>query len=811
MTDHDLKPSDAVLSASQALRFLADAGEVLSSSLDYGQTLRGVAQLAVPELADWCAVFLTDEGGLEDEITSRHPDPELEATLLGIRRRRRDVDGASESRRVARTAEPILAHDVRRAADPDLDAEQRRLVTRLAPRSYMVVPMVARGRSIGSLTLLSTREGRHYTTADLAFAETLAARCALAIDNARLHDAAERSLSLLDTVFATAPVGLAFVDPDLRFVRVNEAMAAFNGRAVQEHLGRTIPEVLGEPAAELAELYRRVLDTGRPLHDLQLSGATAAAPDDVRHFNVSCTPVHGPAGDLLGVSAVVLDVTDHQRSLEAERDARARADFLARAGGLLDESLDYERTLRAVADIAVPDIADWCAVSVLDELGALQQVAAAHVDPAQRELGEGSPAGSRSTRRRRPARCASLAPGARRSGARAHRRDAGRRPPRPEQLALARRLGLVRSVVVAALRAHGRTFGTLTLANAAGSRLFEAADVQLAEELALRAATAIDNARLYTERTPIADTLQAKLLPERLPAIPGALLAARYRAAGELNEVGGDFYDVFPRSPGEWAIVVGDVSGKGPEAAAVTALARHTLRAGAFEADEPAKALRRLNGAMRTHDDAGQFATAALAYVSDGGEGRLGIASVLAGHPPAMVVRRDGTVERAGSFGTMLALLAEPALTATEHHLGPGDVLLLFTDEASATSVGVTPGTATTMVKALAESGLAEYEPYSGVRLTGAGRARRPRAAPTSPRRAVSRAGDGHELGRGARRSRAARARRLGTARSSASTRCSAVRRTIRTAIRSRTPDGAIPTPRSRYACSPVRSAPRCA
>ena len=70
-------------------------------------------------------MFLTDEGGLEDEITSRHPDPELEATLLGIRRRRRDVDGASESRRVARTAEPILAHDVRRAADPDLDAEQR--------------------------------------------------------------------------------------------------------------------------------------------------------------------------------------------------------------------------------------------------------------------------------------------------------------------------------------------------------------------------------------------------------------------------------------------------------------------------------------------------------------------------------------------------------------------------------------------------------------------------------------------------------------------------------------------------------------
>jgi serine phosphatase RsbU (regulator of sigma subunit) len=125
---------------------------------------------------------------------------------------------------------------------------------------------------------------------------------------------------------------------------------------------------------------------------------------------------------------------------------------------------------------------------------------------------------------------------------------------------------------------------------------------------------------------------------------------------------------------------VGDVSGKGPEAAAVTALARYTLRAGALEDDEPAKALRRLNAAMRTSGDAGQFATAALAYVSAAGDDRLALRLVLAGHPPAMVVRRDGTVERAGTFGTMLALLPDPSLTATEHLLGPGDVLLLYTD-----------------------------------------------------------------------------------------------------------------------------------
>ena len=215
--------------------------------------------------------------------------------------------------------------------------------------------------------------------------------------------------------------------------------------------------------------------------------------------------------------------------------------------------------------------------------------------------------------------------------------------PDPDQLALVRKLDL-RSVIIAPLRARTRTFGTITLANSSSSRLFDQADVQLAEELARRAATAIDNARLYTERTHIAHTLQARLLPARLPEIPGAVLAARYRAAGELNEVGGDFYDVFPRSSAEWAMVVGDVSGKGPEAAAITALARYTLRAGALDDDAPEKALRRLNVAMRTHDDSAQFATAALAYLSTAGDGQINVRLSLAGHPPAMVVRHDGTV-----------------------------------------------------------------------------------------------------------------------------------------------------------------------
>jgi serine phosphatase RsbU (regulator of sigma subunit)/PAS domain-containing protein len=632
VSEPDLQPTEPVLSPSQALRFIADAGEVLSSSLDYAQTLRRVARLAVPELADWCAVYILGDGESELEITSGHEDPEVEAMLLAIRRARREVEGASESRQVAESTQPILAPDVRGGPAADLGAQQVPLLARLAPRSYMLVPLLARGRSLGSLTLLSTREGRHYTDADLAFTQTLAARCALAIDNARLHDTAERSLSLLDTVFATAPVGLAFLDRELRFVRINETMAGFNQRPIEAHLGRTAAEVLGGGAAELEALCRGVRDSGQGVHDLQLSGAMGGE----RHWNVSCTPVHGPDGDLLGVSAVVLDVTERQRLLEAEREGRARADFLAGAGARLDETLDYEQTLSAVAGIAVPEIADWCGVGILDDTGRLQEVAATGAAPAGLAYDPSPVARS------------------------------GRTEFRP-------------GLLVAALRAHGRTLGTLTLART-GARAFEPLDVQLAEELARRAGTAIDNARLYTERSHIAHALQAKLLPERLPDIPGALLAARYRAAGELNEVGGDFYDVFPRSGEEWAIVVGDVSGKGPEAAGVTALARYTLRAGALDDDEPAKALRRLNGVLRPGDGTAQYATAVLAYLSTAGDGRLEVRLSLAGHPPAIVIRGDGAVEPIGSFGDMLAMVAEPVFHETGFVLDRGDTLLLYTD-----------------------------------------------------------------------------------------------------------------------------------
>jgi PAS domain S-box-containing protein len=672
----DARTVRPVVAAPEALEFLTRVGAVLAGSLNYEQTLAHVVDLVVPAIADWCGVYIAADGdGAEREITSRLAEPELERILVEIRRRRREGPGASESLQVLDTGRSILATDIEGRPADDLDAEQRAGMQRLGPRSYMIVPLRARGRVIGALTLLSTREGRHYRKEDLAFTEALGERFALAIDNARLYEEAERSLGLLDTLFATAPVGLAFLDAEGRYVRANPALSALSDASVAELLGRPVDASPGPLGRHLAALHREVLESGEARLEREGSGATA---EGVRHWICSCTPVRGLDDQVVGVGVTVIDITERRALLEGERAARVRADFLARAGVLLDASLDYEQTLVNVANIAIPEVADWCAVSVLDDGGDLREVAVAHADPAQRalaqELSERFPPDPES-----PTGALRVV----RSGDTAYVPDitddmVAAAIDDPEHLALVRRLQL-RSLIIAPMTARGRTFGTLTLVSAESGRRFEAADIQLAEDLAWRAAVAIENSRLYTERTRIAHALQVKLLPERLPQIPGVLLAARYRAAGELNEVGGDFYDVFPRSSTEWALVVGDVSGKGAEAAAITAFARYTLRAAAMDDAPPSHALRRLNDAMLA-DGSSQFATVVLAYISAATDGGLRVRLALGGHPPPLVLRADGHLDAPGTFGVVLGMLESAPVFDTEFRLARGDLMLLYTD-----------------------------------------------------------------------------------------------------------------------------------
>jgi serine phosphatase RsbU (regulator of sigma subunit)/anti-sigma regulatory factor (Ser/Thr protein kinase) len=233
--------------------------------------------------------------------------------------------------------------------------------------------------------------------------------------------------------------------------------------------------------------------------------------------------------------------------------------------------------------------------------------------------------------------------------------------------------------------------------------MFSEEDEQMVVGIAAQSAIAIENARLYQERTRTAQTLQRALLPPHLPEVAGLELAATYRAAGEANEVGGDFYDVFPQADGSWALVVGDVCGKGPQAAALTALARYTLRAHAVAGLRPSYQLARLNDALLRQHAPG-FVTVALARMERTDTG-VHVEVATAGHP-LPILARGGAAGPLGEIGTPLGVIEQPDLPEVSAELRPGDVLVFYTD-------GVT--------EAAAPRRLLDYDDLSGLVVERAG------------------------------------------------------------------------------------------
>jgi serine phosphatase RsbU (regulator of sigma subunit) len=200
-------------------------------------------------------------------------------------------------------------------------------------------------------------------------------------------------------------------------------------------------------------------------------------------------------------------------------------------------------------------------------------------------------------------------------------------------------------------------------------------------QIAQMASSAIENAQRYQHERYVAETLQRSLLPAALPHLPGLDAAATYWPAADGVQVGGDFYDVFRTAAGEWAVVIGDVCGKGPDAASLTALARYTVRAASLHERSPGAVLRLLNAAMREQWTDGRFATVLCAYVrpTDGGAD-LVLAS--GGHPVPLVLRADGRVEALGDGGMLLGVFDDPAIPDSAGRLERGDLLLFYTDGA---------------------------------------------------------------------------------------------------------------------------------
>jgi serine phosphatase RsbU (regulator of sigma subunit) len=240
-----------------------------------------------------------------------------------------------------------------------------------------------------------------------------------------------------------------------------------------------------------------------------------------------------------------------------------------------------------------------------------------------------------------------------------------------EHLRLLREVGM-RAVLIVPLMVRDRPIGALTMVEAESRRSFDHGDLEFAEQIAARAALAVESARLYSERSAIARTLQDSLLPEAIPEIPGWELAALYRPAGQEGEVGGDFYD-FWELDGEWLMVIGDVTGKGVGAASVTSLVRHTARAASEFDPRPAQVLARIDAALRRGPSVSLCTALCLRISPDGATLALG------GHPPPLCIGEDG-VSEIGEGGTLLGALARTRWPETRVELRPGETLVAFTD-----------------------------------------------------------------------------------------------------------------------------------
>jgi phosphoserine phosphatase RsbU/P len=361
----------------------------------------------------------------------------------------------------------------------------------------------------------------------------------------------------------------------------------------------------------------------------------------------------------VGYAQPLATIVAERFSLHLENDRLRRTDlrrqtwltFLAEASELLAQSLDVNLTMALIPQLVVPRLGQWCAVHTTDAWGRLQLAAATHADESAlaklyATLGESGP-----------------------DSVLARLEEASRIGTQvifstpPEGFALP-------------LVARGQRLGTLAVGRHHKQR-HDADEVAVLEDVARRAAIAIDNARIHDERRRVARTLQASLLPPALPHVDGVGFAAEYVPTG--SEVGGDFYDVVPASDDHWIVVVGDVSGKGVQAATVTGLVRDVIRILVDDGKPMSEILCRVNRTL-VQRGGGRYCTLAMASVERRPDRTLGVCLHLAGHDRAVLVRADGKTSFVGKGGTALGLLETIASPDVAVTLRPGDSLVFYTD-----------------------------------------------------------------------------------------------------------------------------------
>jgi PAS domain S-box-containing protein len=482
-------------------------------------------------------------------------------------------------------------------------------------------------------------------------------------------------------------------DPDGHIVLWSAAAEHLYGWTETEVLGRSVLDVLAPPTDLPAN--RDDLAFVAAGHTKTGDRVVARRDGSAIQVNTVTRPLLDGDGAIIGIVGWSDEITAlrlaEQRRLAAmaveaagrERLHRERLEFLGAVNDALSTSSTLPELMRSVTRTAVRWLGDWCSIHVLPfTSGSIPEVEVAAVDPAMAES-------ARVLRTRFP-----YDPDARFGVARVIRTGHTEFYPditdqvldeldaTDELRDVIGELDLGSTIAVP-LRKRGRVLGALQIAMSSASRRYTRDDVTLAHSVAARIASSIENLRLYEQQRLIARTLQRSLLPAALPVIPGVELAVRYWPAGEGNDVGGDFYDVFPLDhPGEWAVVIGDVCGTGPAAAALTGLARHSIRDSAWHGDTPVEVLRSLDRAVK-RSATRSFLTAVYATL-DTSRPRLTLTVASGGHPLPLHLDGDAaSVVEIGTPGTLLGMLDCARFDTETRDLEPGDVIVFYTDGAT--------------------------------------------------------------------------------------------------------------------------------
>lgn len=485
------------------------------------------------------------------------------------------------------------------------------------------------------------------------------------------RDRLARTLHTLATaVFVTDAEGV-IVDANLAaarisgFERVDDMLRAPSSEILARYL------MLDADGGLLSddELPNRQVAQGESAHGEVLMRVVDRFTGDEHWRMMRSVPLVEPDGRRLAVNSIE-DVT-------AAKQAELRQAFLASAGEVLASSLDYAETLRRVARLAVPTLADWCGVDVLDDRGLRHRLAVHHQDPGKIALARELEARFPPSPSADTGVYAVLRTGEPQVFSRITDELITATVVDEEHRELIRSLGM-RSLMIAPMKLRNRTIGAITLVSSETQRSFDDDDLEFAMELARRAAVAVENARLYTSRTEAARTLQQSLLPESLDPPAGWRADSSYRPGDDVNEVGGDFFDLVALEDGGLLAFVGDVTGKGVQAAALTSLARHTLLVGARFDPRPAALMRLLEDVLNAREEPAPVTVACIRLTASDAGATAEV--TCAGHPPPLLLREGQVPEELGVFDVLLGTGLGRDWRETTVALKPGDTVLLYTD-----------------------------------------------------------------------------------------------------------------------------------